>query len=188
MKLLDRMRRLFRGGKVEIRTPEFERQRWARTILDDFKDSMIMSGLGRAKEEPVCPLTKQLIVQQLQDLAVKHPTASMREIIAASMEDGVKDDHELLEKLNKLESEDSRKLKRSAGDTIKIRMAKHAAADLSRKIDDHVLDALKYGMSAQKLQTAAMRQLVDNVKLTSVKPVQSAGCADPAGKTGSGAG
>lgn len=62
-------------------------------------------GLGKifkVPEEKVCPLTKQLIVERLRELAIEKPY-SMRRILETAFADGIADDYALLDKLEKFD-------------------------------------------------------------------------------------
>lgn len=173
MKIWDRVRKWIRRGPpagTPLRFNDIMKLDKFNDVMEEaMRDMSALSGLASAKPEPICPLTKQLIVQQLSDLAVKHPASSIRNIISAAMEDGVKDDHELLENLTKLEKAIPRQ---TVGfkSIVRYRGAERDSNDMH--------DALSY----------AMRGLVDNMKLSKIRPALSGGCVDPVGKSGSSSG
>lgn len=151
---------------------------WAKEMMDKMKDNITLMGVAMARmaePEPVCPITKALIVQQLSDLCVKHPGVSIREIINVALQDGVKDDYELA---RKLEGVSVILNKRKSGEHIRLRVDRFhkkvmapAVKQLESTINQHVLDSLIYGQAAMKITRD-----------------QSADCAGPEDKTGSGGG
>lgn len=88
-----------------IETSVFDHNMWTREIARSYKDSLHLGDIIKPPEEKICPLTKQLIVEKLRDVAADNPY-SIRQILSAVFEDGVKDDYELLDKLEKFNKPD----------------------------------------------------------------------------------
>lgn len=154
---------------------------WAKDIMDKMRGNITLMGIDMAQElkpEPICPITKALIVQQLSDLCVKHPGVSLREIISIALQDGVKDDYEFAQKLEGVSQLINMRSEKT-GTQIKIRTM-HATRKMQNIHDD---------------ATDALRALVDNAMLANLKGqsavkivpkhVQSVDCSGPAGKNGS---
>jgi hypothetical protein len=143
---------------------QFPHDQWAKTMLDQMKDSISMMD-AMSKPEKIDPLTKALIVQHLSDISAKHPNVSLRRIISDVFADGVKDDYELLDKLIACDKKgfDSEK----SGTAIRIRS----------QMQDHRLDAMSY----------MQRSLLDNAMMANNPPMRARldGCSDPADTTGS---
>jgi len=175
MKLRERLnsiKKYFNGGKIVPFTTAFDHSAWSKELLESYKSNLNMADMfNPPKPEAVCPITKALIVQQLSDLGVKYPKLSIREIISIAMQDGVRDDYELAEKLKAIETHG---VKQNVTATeIKFR-SQHAIGRMN-----DLQDSMSY----------AMRGLVDNVRMAAKsKPVQLAGSSDPADTTGSSGG
>jgi hypothetical protein len=80
---------------------------WANGIIKNYAAALGLSDMVLGvPPEKVCPLTKALIIEKLRDLSIEK-AYSIRQIIDAVMADGVKDDYELLDKLEKFDKPDS---------------------------------------------------------------------------------
>lgn len=71
---------------------------WSTKMMESYRDALNLGGFT-VPEEAVCPLTRQIVLQELAEIAAKNEGLSIRQIIAHAMKDGVKDDYEFADRL-----------------------------------------------------------------------------------------
>ena len=74
---------------------------WSSKIMGPYRAELALGGFI-VPEEKVCPLTRQIVLQNLTELAAKYDQVSIRQLIAHATLNGVKDDYEFAERLKEL--------------------------------------------------------------------------------------
>lgn len=84
-----------------LKSHVFDHKVWAQEIVKTYKEQLTLAGLifPTLPAEKVCPLTKGLIIQKLQDLSAECPELSIRTILARV--GATQDDYELLDRLER---------------------------------------------------------------------------------------
>lgn len=117
--------------------------KWSRAILDSYKDHLSMGGFT-VPEEKVCPLTKQIVLQELTELANNHEGLSIRQILNSAMANGVASDYELAERLRELAKQKLVAPRKLHPDAVIDQMysAQHMASRVRIKLHDKMMDFL----------------------------------------------